>query len=318
MWPKRPPSPEARASRAPTTRVARWLARIPPPRISLAAPLGLVLAGLLPGLSCARADESVAAQLLASPGSEPRDLSQEPYAVPGERTEFGIVTTCNTIPIKGWCRGGNLVIRFGASQGYKVVRAWTGHGAQCVRNDWYVACPIDVAGKREQQRVFYELEVEPWSYSDIRATAEGTDGFEMAPAEFTIRMKGKGALRISPPRDMVIYDTGGLTDLPFAIDGPSMNRGVSFSFGPFPRHMDPRVVSPDLPCVLTGERVLECGPVDLLPGTQGPLLLSVQLVPPLPPLPSHERIKVLATSDLTPPIPTDFMTTIPAPPSASP
>ncbi len=295
----RPPPPRA----ACCARLARGLARK-----SLLLPLSLGAAGLLAGVPEARAGQSVSVQVQAMPEAEPGSLSQDTYAVPGLRNRIHFVLTCTTYPPGGWCDGGYLVANFnGTDPGQKVVSGWTSSGRDCVVNDYYLACPMEPVYDREQQRAFFELDVKPWSYTDNHGVVQGTDGFGLAPSPFTIEMRGQGAFRIGKPEDIVIPETSALATTHFVNDGPSTNRRLTLRFGPFPQHLAPILFSPDMPCALTPDRVLQCGPVDQPPDSRDIVMLGVKAVPPLPHVPDIELISVTATSDLTPYVRTDFL-----------
>lgn len=297
------PGDGSRRARVP--RIARCIAR-PWLAASLAAGAMGLLPDSLPGLSPAWAGESISVRALPSAESAPGAYRQGLQAVPGKRTQIGLDLICVVNPPTGWCQGGYVVANFGAHQGQRVIRAWTDQDRECVINDWYFACPMLPSRNGDRQTAAFLYEVDPWDYATNIATLVGMDGFALPQTDISIEMRGEGALRIETPPDMAIIDTAALTDLKFVSDGPSMNRGVTFEFGPFPQHLAPRLLDLDLPCALTPERVLRCGPVDQAPDTRGFLLLAVQTVHPLPPLPDVEFIRVVATSDLTPQVQTEF------------
>lgn len=305
----RPPSPPSRTIQE---GCARRLART-----SLAILLGLGAAGLLPGLPCARAEERLSAHILNSPETGPGSLKQGAHAVPGTRTELEFVITCGGTTPTSWCAGGRAVAEFGASQGKRIIRAWTRDGVECLTNDWYLACPLPPAHMNEQHRIRFVLEVDPWDYAASSGIMAGADGLPLPPTPFSIEMHGEGSLRIGTPEDIATSRNAGLTCMDFVNDGPSMNRGVTFRFGPFPPHLVARMLNPDLPCTFTEERYLQCGPVNQMPDTRGMLMLAVHTAPPLPPLPTLDLIWVKVTSDLTPIINSEFTVMLLEPPPSS-
>ncbi len=325
MWSYRPPNHPNHPNHPNRRRTRAWLphaaCRPQPPRVpcstrlarslarkSLLLPLGLGAAGLLASLPEARAGQNVSIQVQPMQGAEPGSLSQDTYAIPGLRNRIHFLLTCETDPPGGWCDRGYLVAYFnGTDPGQKVVSGWTAFGRDCVVNDYYLACPMEIAHDQEQQKAFFELDVKPWSYTDNHGVVQGTDGFGLAPSPFTIEMRGQGAFRIDKPEDIVIPETSALATTHFVNDGPSTNRRLILRFGPFPQHLAPILFSPDMPCALTPERVLECGPVDQPPDSRGMVMLGVKAVPPLPHVPDIELINVKATSDLTPYVRTDFV-----------
>lgn len=295
----------AGSRRARARRIARRIARP-----WLAVPLAAVAVGLLPdplpGLPRARADESISVRALPSAESAPGAYRQGVQVVPGKRTEIGLELVCVTNPPTGWCQGGYLVANFGAHQGQRVIQARTDQGRPCATNKWYLACPMLPSRNGDRRTVSFVYEVDPWDYATNIATVVGMDGFALPQTDISIEMRGEGALRIETPPDMAIVDTTALTDLKFVSDGPSMNRGVTFEFGPFPQHLAARLVHPGMPCTLTPARVLRCGPVNQMPDTPEMLVLAVEPVAPPPQLPDIELIHVSVTSDLTPHLTTDF------------
>jgi hypothetical protein len=278
-----------------------------PARTRLVVPLSLGLACLLGGWGEARAEQRISVQVDTAQNASPTGLSVEANAVPGKRNQGQWTLTCSVYPPTGWCEGGYLVANFNANQGQRVVRAWTSHQRGCVVNDYYIACGMDPMYNTEQQAVFFELDVEPWSYTDNHGSLQGSDGFPLPPTQFTIRMTGQGELHIGQPADVVVPETAGMTTMHFVNDGPSTNRRVMFRFGPFPSYLAPRMLNPDMPCTLSPDRVLVCGPVDQPPDSRGALMLAVQAIPPLPRVPDLDLIDVVATSDLTPSLSTDFL-----------
>lgn len=277
----------------------------------------LAAAGLLPGSSCAWADQSISVQLLPAPGSAPGAPSDSPFAVPGKQNQLGFLLTCSAYPSTSMCDGGHLIANFGASQGQRVIRAWTDRGATCVTNDSYLSCPIEPAGNTEQQQVHFILDVAAWDYADSSGTAVGADGLALPPTDFTFPMKGEGSLEVEPPKTVIIPETSAIAFLGFRNKGPSMNREVTFRLGPFPLYINPEMLSLGVPCLLNPDRILECGPITEAPGAEEFLMLRLEAQPPFPPMPNFSVIKVLGNSDLQQNVEVEFMATIvpPRPPT---
>ena len=294
--PSRPLSPAPAASRA------------------ALALVGLAAAALLPGMPAAGATETLSLRALAASAAGPDTLTAMPTVVPGEQNQLVFELTCKSDPPDGGCRGGTVVALFGASQGHKLLRAWTSHGATCVTADWYLACPIDPSAHDERQDVTYLLDVQPWDYSDVTGMVSGQDGLALPRSTFAFHMQGKGSLDLSPPQNVVIPETSGFTLIPYSNRGPSMNRGLSLRFGPFPLYLNAQVLTPGVDCLFTPDRFLECDAPDLLAHDMRSVFLRLNAVPPFPPVPNFTVIHVIGNSDLQQGAQVDFLATIVPPP----